>query len=99
MGQTKACFVSSRWAAAQRIMSNTTNKGNATTNWSKFFVKQILHISWTMWIYRNEALHGVNQKEVRDEHLHNLGEQVDVLYMRAQELRIFNKDEIDVVFK
>ena len=38
-GKLRRGFISSRWAVAQRIIPNTSHKGNATPNWSKFFVK------------------------------------------------------------
>lgn len=90
-------FLSKKWAMAQMVFMQ--KNGHTTTNWSKFFTKQVLVISWAMWSHRNEALHGTNQKELRDRHLQNLCSQVDLIYKRANELMPYNKDEIKVVFK
>ena len=91
-------FLSNKWAMAH--MASMSKNGNANTmDWSKFFTKQVLTISWAMQSYRNEALHGTNQKELRDKHLQNLCSQVDLMYKRAKELMPYNKNELKVVFK
>ena len=91
-------FISAKWSQAQCSFA----KDNATYNqhkWSKILIKQILHISWTMWTFRNETLHGLNKKAINMQHLGNLREQVDLAYTRATELKLYNKNEIAVVFK
>ena len=91
-------FISQKWAQAQRLV-DTKTKSRTSMNWSKFFVQQILHISWQMWTHRNTSLHGTNQNEIRDKYLKTLQAQVTIHYERATELRQYNASEIDTVFK
>lgn len=91
-------FISQKWADAQNLTSKQ-KKYPTHTNWSKLFVKQLLHISWTMRTHRNSALHGSNQKEIRERHLQSLQEKVDLAYTSAKELQVYNKKEITKVFR
>ena len=66
---------------------------------NKFFIKQILSVSWAMWKYRNETLHGINHKDIRANHLLTLQKQVELSYKRAKVLEEFNRSDIQQVFK
>ena len=52
-----------------------------------------------MWKYRNETLHGINQKEIRVNHLLTLRKQVELSYTQAKVLEEYNRSEIQQVFK
>ena len=91
-------FLSSKWAKAQHIYTNDHNQ-TTRNNWSRIITSKVLELSWTMWNERNTALHGTNQKELRENHLQQLRQQVDYAYQRANELRTHYAHEINIVFK
>ena len=91
-------FISNQWSLAQTVY-NKQQKISTNSNWSKILLHQILTVSWSMWNTRNEVLHGTNSNERQEKAREKLIEQIEYTYKKAGELREYNKEEIDYVFK
>lgn len=68
-------------------------------DWSKYFVKHILSVSWSMWEIRYKELHGTSAKETNKKQLLRLREQVNLLYDRATTVGITKDIDLQKIFK
>ena len=90
-------FISSSWAGIQYMVDKYNN--NASKEWNKLFVKWMMDVSWEMWQWRNQALHGSNIKEGREKKLKNLQDIVSVLFQRAERVKCLQDEDVRQLFK